>query len=148
MKIAGRLEVKYSYLFLTSLEQDSFAVLTSQYSPRGNYNDIVDWLPSAGTFKRDNEASMPPFWLHCPGLCMSALPRAKGIQVQEQLCPVERRKLSGHCQTAGLSCPGSLCCTYRLRCPPEPQVGGWMRPSYWVFSHSPAVGSLTRQLPG
>lgn len=72
MKIARRFEVKYSYLFLTSPSQGSFAVLTLQSGPRGSYNEIVDWLPSEGTFKRDNEARMLPFRLHCPRLCLSA----------------------------------------------------------------------------
>lgn len=78
MKITRRLEVKYSYLFLLSPEQDSFAGLTLHYSPRGSYNDIVDWLPLEETLKRDNGASMPPFRLRGLGLCGSAFPESKG----------------------------------------------------------------------
>lgn len=102
MKITRRFEVKYSYLFLLSPVHDSFTGLTLQYGPRGSHNDIVDWLPSEGTFKRDNEASMPPFRLHCPRRCKSAFPESKGRQSSRALCIAESSSLSGHCQEAGL----------------------------------------------
>lgn len=77
MRIARRFEVKYSYLSLGSPVQDSFAILTLQHGPRGSFNRLMDWLPSEGTFKSDNEASMPPFRRHCARLYMSAFLESK-----------------------------------------------------------------------
>ena len=86
MKITRRFEVKYSYLSLLSPVQNSVTGLTLPYGPRGSHNDIANWLPLEGTFKRDKEASMPPFRLHCPRRCKSAFPESKEQQSSRALC--------------------------------------------------------------
>lgn len=148
MKITKRFEVKYSYLFLTSPAQDPFAVLTLQYGPRGNYNDIVDRLLSEGTFKRDNEASMPPFRLHCPRLCMSAFLENKRQESSRALYAAENSKFLGHCQEAGLSRsrPSSALADFNAHLNCRLEVG-------WVYStgyfHSfPLAGTAQRSYRG
>lgn len=47
MKIAGRFEVKYSYLLLMSAAQDSFTELTLVSSPGGSYSDDYSKLTSS-----------------------------------------------------------------------------------------------------
>lgn len=148
MKIAKRFEVKYSYLFLMSPAQDPFAMLTLQYGRRGNYNDIVDRLLSEGTFKRDNEASMPPFRQHCPRLCVSAFLENKRQESSRALYAVERSKFLGHCQEACLSCsrPSAALAGFSARLNCRLEVG-WVQ-STGSFHMFPLAGTTQSSYGG